>query len=46
MHIRNASITSDEWMELAHVAGQLAEMKLFIDDTAMQSIMDIRAKGA
>ncbi|MBY0110160.1 MAG: replicative DNA helicase [Candidatus Babeliaceae bacterium] len=43
--IRNASITSDEWMELAHVAGQLAEMKLFIDDTAMQSIMDIRAKA-
>jgi replicative DNA helicase len=43
--IRNASITSDEWMELADVAGQLSQMKLFIDDTAMQSIMDIRAKA-
>lgn len=43
--IRNASITSDEWMELADVAGQLAQMKFFIDDTAMQSIMDIRAKA-
>lgn len=43
--IRNATITSDEWMELAHVAGQLAEIKIFIDDTAMQSIMDIRSKA-
>lgn len=43
--IRNAAITSDEWMELADVAGKLAETKFFIDDTAMQSIMDIRAKA-
>ncbi len=43
--IRNATITSDEWMELAHVAGQLAESKIFIDDTAMQSILDIRSKA-
>lgn len=43
--IRNASITSDEWMVLADVAGQLAQVKIFIDDTAMQSIMDIRSKA-
>jgi replicative DNA helicase len=43
--IRNASITSDEWMTLADVAGQLAQVKIFIDDTAMQSIMDIRSKA-
>jgi len=44
-NIRNATITSDEWMELTNVAARLAEMKLFIDDTAMLSIMDLRAKA-
>jgi replicative DNA helicase len=44
-NIRNATITSDEWLELTSVAGRLAEMKLFIDDTAMLSIMDLRAKA-
>lgn len=44
-HIRNATITSDEWIELTNVAAQLAEMKVFIDDTAMLSIMDLRAKA-
>lgn len=44
-NIRNANITSDEWLELTNVAAQLAGMKLFIDDTAMLSIMDLRAKA-
>ena len=44
-HIRNASITSEEWLELTKVAGQLGDMKLFIDDTAMLDIMDLRAKA-
>lgn len=44
-NIRNATITSDEWVDLTTVAAQLAEMKLFIDDTAMLSIMDLRAKA-
>lgn len=44
-HIRNASITSDDWFELTNVASQLAELKMFIDDTAMQSIMDIRTRA-
>jgi replicative DNA helicase len=43
--IRNASISSDEWIVLTHVAGQLAELKIFIDDTAIQTIMDLRAKA-
>ncbi|MCL4360943.1 replicative DNA helicase [Candidatus Dependentiae bacterium] len=44
-NIRNATINSDEWIELTHVAGRLAQMNLFIDDTAMQSIMDVRTKA-
>lgn len=44
-NIRNATITSEEWVDLTTVAAQLAEMKLFIDDTAMLSIMDLRAKA-
>lgn len=44
-NIKNASITSDEWIELTSVAARLAEMKLFIDDTAMLSLMDLRAKA-
>lgn len=43
--IRNAQISSEEWVELTHVAAQCSEMKLFIDDTPMQTIMDIRAKA-
>jgi len=44
-NIRNASITSDEWIELTSVAARLADMKLFIDDTAMLSLMDLRTKA-
>ena len=44
-HIRNATITSEEWVEFTKVAGNLAELKLFIDDTAMLDIMDLRAKA-
>jgi len=43
--IRNATISSEEWLELTSVAGRLAEMKLFIDDTAMMTLMDLRAKA-
>lgn len=44
-NIRNATISSEEWLELTKVASALAEMKLFIDDTAMLDIMDLRAKA-
>ncbi len=43
--IRNATISSEEWLELTSVAGRLAEMKLFIDDTAVMTLMDLRAKA-
>jgi replicative DNA helicase len=44
-NIRNATITSEEWLELTNVAGKLAERKIFIDDTAMLDIMELRAKA-
>ncbi len=44
-NIRNASISSQEWIELTTVAARLAERKLFIDDTALLSVTDLRAKA-
>lgn len=44
-NIRNASITSDEWVLLTDVAARLADLKLFIDDTAMATITDLRTKA-
>ena len=43
--IRNATISSEEWIELTNAAARMAEMKLFIDDTAMLSVMDLRARA-
>lgn len=42
--IRNATINSDQWTQLTYVAAELSPLKLFIDDTAMVTIMDLRAK--
>ncbi len=44
-YIRNAMISSEEWIELTNVAAQLAEMKLFIDDSPMVSLVDVRTKA-
>jgi replicative DNA helicase len=44
-NIRNATISSDEWIELTNVAAHLAGLKLFIDDSPMVSIMDVRTKA-
>jgi len=44
-HIRNATINSQEWIELTHVAASLAQTKIFIDDTAMLDLNDLRAKA-
>ena len=44
-NIRNATITSDEWIELNNVAAHLANLSLFIDDAAMVTIMDLRARA-
>lgn len=43
--IRNASITSDEWIELTNTAARLAETKIFIDDTPSPTVMELRAKA-
>jgi len=43
--IRNASITSEEWLELTNTAGRLAEAKIFIDDSPSLSILELRAKA-
>lgn len=43
--IRNATITSDEWLELTSTAARLAEAQLFIDDSASLTIMELRAKA-
>jgi len=44
-NIRNARVSSDEWKELVNVSAQLSSLKFFIDDNAIQNIMDIRAKA-
>ncbi|MBT5015833.1 replicative DNA helicase [bacterium] len=44
-NIRNATITSDEWIELTNVAARLGELKIFIDDTAGLNIMDLRTRA-
>lgn len=44
-HIRNATISSDEWVSLTNVAARLSQMKIFIDDTALLTSMDVRAKA-
>lgn len=44
-HIRNATISSEEWVELTNCAANLADMKVYIDDTAEATIMDIRTRA-
>lgn len=43
--IRNATITSEEWIELTNVAAQLAKQKIFIDDTPGLNIMELRTRA-
>ncbi len=43
--IRNAMVTSDEWVELTNTAANLAEAKIYIDDSASLNIMELRAKA-
>lgn len=44
-NIRNATITSDEWVELTNVAARLAQMQMFIDDTAGLDLMALKTKA-
>jgi replicative DNA helicase len=43
--IRNADLTSDEWVSITGAAAKLSENKIFIDDAAMLDIMELRAKA-
>lgn len=44
-NIKNATISSDEWVQITNVAARLAEEKVFIDDTASLTVMDLRARA-
>lgn len=44
-HIRNASISSQEWVEITHTASKLSGMSLFIDDTPTLTVTQLRAKA-
>ena len=43
--IRNALITSDEWVELTNTAAKLAEIEIHIDDSPSLNILELRAKA-
>lgn len=43
--IRNATISSEEWVSLTNTAAHLADSKIFVDDTASITIRDLRAKA-
>lgn len=43
--IRNATVDQNSWTSITNVAAQMGSMKMFIDDTAMVNIMDLRAKA-
>jgi replicative DNA helicase len=42
--LKNGKLTMEEWQNLAAIGGSLSEAKLFIDDTAAISVMELRAK--
>lgn len=43
--IKNASISSEEWITLTATAGNLAEMKIFIDDSPEMNVSTLRTKA-
>lgn len=43
--IRNATISTQEWLELTDAAGRLATLRFFIDDSAGLSILDLRTRA-
>jgi replicative DNA helicase len=44
-NIKNAAISSDEWITLTSTASALADLKLFIDDSPMLDILSLRTKA-
>jgi replicative DNA helicase len=43
--IRNANITSEEWVELTNAAAKLDDAGVYIDDSPSLTIMELRAKA-
>jgi len=43
--LRGCVLNSDDWLYLTNSAARLSKMKIFIDDTPMQTISDIRTKA-
>ncbi len=43
--LRNGFLGKDDWPKLVNAVGPLSEAELFIDDTAAQTVMEIRAKA-
>ncbi|MEG2348144.1 MAG: replicative DNA helicase [Clostridia bacterium] len=44
MKLRNADLSSDEWLKLGQASGVLSEIPLYIDDTPGMSSTELRAK--
>lgn len=44
-NIKNAIISSEEWITLTETAGNLAQLEVSIDDSPMVNIMELRAKA-
>lgn len=44
MKVRNADLTSEDWLRLGEASGKLSEMPLYIDDTPGLSSAELRAK--
>ena len=44
MKVRNADLTSEDWLKLGEASGRLSEMPLYIDDTPGLTAAELRAK--
>ena len=44
MKVRNADLSSEDWLKLGEASGRLSEMPLYIDDTPGLSAAELRAK--
>jgi replicative DNA helicase len=42
--LRTGRLTEHDWTRINHAAGRLANAQLYVDDNAMLTVMDIRAK--
>jgi len=44
-NMRRGNLSQEEWQKLTKAVGPLSECPLYIDDTASQSVMELRAKA-